>query len=193
MTLLYKNVSNLIPFDVNDLIDLSRFEIISEAPCEQFVHKQNLPPDVLNPKFLDFLRSKDIGVQKVSIWHWYCKDPYWAHIDCNAEGRILPAALNWTIKEHISQVNFYDIPDVEKTVRFGNEIDTGWRTDNVTAYIPVNVKGLTPDAIWNDRGPALINTSVPHLVLAPEMRTSVTVGVLNPNLSIDMLLERLQS
>lgn len=193
MTILYKNVSDLIPFNVNELIDLSRFEIITKPPCEQFVHKQNLSADVLNPKFLEFLKSKNIDVQKVSVWHWYCKDPHWAHIDCNADGEILPAALNWTIKDHISQVNFYDIPNLDKTVRFGNDVDTGWRTDNVTAYIPVDVKDRSPDAVWNDRGPALINTSIPHLIVAPEMRTSITIGVMPPVPSIDVLLKRLQS
>ncbi len=192
MTLLYKDVSNLIPFDVNTLINYDFVEIINDSPCDMFVHKQNLKPSVLNPEFLSFLNSKNINVQKVIVWHWFCKTARWAHIDCSAQGEILPAALNWTLEDHDSQVNFYNLPNVDKTVRFGNEIDTGWRTDNVTAYIPVNVEGVEPDAVWSTQGPALINTSIPHLIIAPQMRRSVSLGIYNP-VSIETLLERLQN
>jgi len=192
MTILYKDISNLIPFEVNDLINVDSIQIIDESPCEQFVHKQNLHATVLNPEFLIFLKSKNIEIEKVTIWHWFCTAARWAHIDCSTTGEILPAALNWTLEEHSSQVNFYDLPNVDKTVRFGNEVDTGWRTDNVTAYIPVNVEGLTPNAVWSNRGPVLINTSVPHLIIAPEMRRSVTLGI-RPPVPIEVLLERLQS
>jgi len=192
MTLLYQDISNLIPFDIDTLIDTSKIRILNSAPCEdQFVHKEIYGTDIVNEEFLLFLKNKNIKVDKIIIWHWFCKNPEWAHIDCSPSGEILPCAINWTINSNKSQVNFYNIKDIDKTVRFGNEIDTGWRTDNVTAYIPINVKNIIPDAIWNNRGPALINTSVPHLIIASEMRTSVSLGLSFPVPTIEETLKRL--
>lgn len=194
MTILYQDISSIIPFDLDDLIDTSNIEILKEAPCEdQFVHKQNYPTSIINRDFLEFLKNKNITLDKIIVWHWYCKDPEWAHIDCSSAGEILPCAINWTINSNISQVNFYNLDNVDKTVRFGNEIDTGWRTDNVTAYIPINVKGMIPDAVWNNRGPALINTSVPHLIVASEMRTSISLSISSPISTIEEVLKRLMS
>jgi hypothetical protein len=192
MTILYQNISTLIPFNIDALIDASKINVPKDNQCsDQFVHKETLPVDVINEKFLDFLKSKNINLDKVVIWHWICKDPEWAHIDCNSTGSIQPCAINWTINSNKSQVNFYNLSNIDKTIRFGNEIDTGWQTDNVTAYIPINVKGLVPDAVWNDRGPALINTSVPHLIVAPEMRTSISLGISSPVPTIDEVLKKL--
>ena len=194
MTILYQNISTLIPFDVDSLVDVTKINILKEAPCDdQFVHKEILPVDIINNDFLNFLKTKNISLDKVIVWHWFCKDPEWAHIDCSSSGEILPCAINWTINSNKSQVNFYNLPNIDKTVRFGNEIDTGWRTDNVTAYIPVNVKGIDPDAVWDDRGPAIINTSIPHLIVAPEMRTSISLGISPPVPTIDEVLKRLMS
>jgi hypothetical protein len=192
MTILYQNISTLIPFDVNSLVDITKINILKEAPCDdQFVHKEILPVDIINDDFLNFLKTKNISIDKVIVWHWFCKNPEWAHIDCSTSGEILPCAINWTINTNKSQVNFYNIDNVDKTVKFGNEVDTGWRTDNVTAYIPVNVKNMLPDAVWDNRGPALINTSVPHLIIAPELRTSISLGISPPVPTIDEVLKRL--
>ena len=194
MTILYQDISKYIPFEVDSLIDISKIKIVKDSPCgDQFVHKENTSIDVLNKDFLEFLEKKDIILDKVVVWHWLCEDPHWAHIDCSSDGEILPCAINWTINSNKSQVNFYDIPGVDKTVRFGNEIDTGWRTDNVTAYIPVDVKEIQPSDIWSDRGPALINTSVPHLIVAPEMRTSISLGIASPVPQIEDILSKLIS
>jgi hypothetical protein len=194
MTILYKNISKIIPFTIDSLIDLSKIKVIKEAPCDdQFVHKETYPVSVINENFISFLKNKNITLDKIVVWHWYCKDPEWAHIDCSSSGEILPCAINWTINSNDSQVNFYNLDNIDKTVRFGNEIDTGWRTDNVTAYIPVNVKNIIPDAVWNNRGPALINTSVPHLIVAREMRTSISLGISSPVPSIEEILNRLTS
>ena len=186
-----QTVDDLIPFDVDSLIDISCVEILETVPSEDnFVHKQSLPPEVLTPQFLKFLEEKDLEVSKVLVWTWLCKDPFIAHIDCNEKGEILPAAFNFTMNDNVSDVRFYDIPDVDKTVMFGNEANTEWKTDNVQAYIPVNVKDKAPAAIWNNRGPCVINTSVPHLIVAPEIRTSISLQFKN-HYDINTIIEKL--
>ena len=191
MTVFFRNVSSIIPFDVDDLIDLSKIEIFYESPCEDFIHKQSFKSDILNNNFLKFLNNKGIEVEKVLVWHWFNRDPFWAHIDSNNEGVVSPSAINWTINNNVSQVNFYQLTDAEKTVAFGNAVDKNSRTENVTSYIPINVKGLNPNAVWNDRGPTVINTSVPHLVIAPEMRTSISLNFKIPMPTIETVLDRL--
>ena len=191
MTVFFQNISSLIPFNINELIDLSKIEIFNEPPCEEFVHKQSFKSDILNNNFLKFLNNKGIEVEKVLVWHWFNRDPFWAHIDSNNEGVVSPSAINWTINNNVSQVNFYQLTDAEKTVAFGNAVDKNSRTENVTSYIPINVKGLTPNAVWNDRGPTVINTSVPHLVIAPEMRTSISLNFKIPMPTIETVLDRL--
>jgi len=194
MTIFYKNISHLLPFDFNNLVDVRSVKIIEEKNIsDQFVHKQTFDPNILNLEFVAYLKSKEILIDKIIIWNWFCNDPIWAHIDCDACGEISPCAINWTLNTNKSQVNFYDIDNIDKTVRFENEIDTGWKTDNVTAYIPINVKGIRPSAIWNDQGPALINTSIPHLIVAPELRTSVSLGIKFPVPSIEEVIRRLES
>ncbi len=191
MTVFFQNISSLIPFNINELIDLSKIEIFNEPPCEEFVHKQSFKSDILNNNFLKFLNNKGIEVEKVLVWHWFNRDPFWAHIDSNNEGVVSPSAINWTINNNVSQVNFYQLTDAEKTVAFGNAVDKNSRTENVTSYIPINVKGLNPNAVWNDRGPTVINTSVPHLVIAPEMRTSISLNFKIPMPTIETVLDRL--
>lgn len=184
MTILYQDLHNLIPFRVDSLIDISRIKIIADSPVnDQFVHKEEISLDIINKDFLNFLNDKGISISKAIVWHWLCKNPHWAHIDCDSNGEILSWAINWTVNNNKSCVNFYDLPNVDKTVRFGNEIDTDWKTDNVTSYIPVNVKNISPTASWDSRGPALINTSVPHLIVAPEMRTSISLSVFQTSTS----------
>jgi len=176
-----QNVSTLIPFDVNNLIDKTKIDILTEVPVvDNFVHKAKLSPEVLNPEFLKWLQDRDLDVQNVVIWHWLALDPHIAHIDCNGEGEILPAAVNWTLTYNKSQVQFYNMPGVDKTVMYGNEASTDWVTPNVTAYIPVDVKGITPADIWDDQGPCVINTSVPHIIVAPEIRTSASLQFIEP-------------
>lgn len=188
-----QEVQHLIPFNVDDLIDISCVEIINNPPVEDnFVNKVELPAEVLTPQFLNFLKERDLDVSKVLIWTWLCKNPHIAHIDCNAQGEILPAAFNFTMNDNVSDVRFYDLPDVDKTVMFGNQADTEWKTDNVQAYIPVDVKGIEPAAVWSNRGPCLINTSVPHLIVAPEIRTSVSLQFKKSE-TLEILLQKLSS
>jgi len=188
-----QEVQDLIPFDIDDLIDPSCVEIIDCVPVDDnFVDKVELPAEVLTPQFLNFLNEKDLEVAKVLVWTWLCKDPHIAHIDCNAEGEILPAAFNFTMNNNQSDVRFYDMPDVDKTVMFGNDADKEWKTENVQAYIPVDVTNITPAAIWNNRGPCLINTSVPHLIVAPEIRTSISLQF-KKTATIEELLQKLSS
>lgn len=191
MTTFFKNISCYIPFDIQDLVDLSDIQIYKDCPTSNFVHKQSFSSEILNPQFLKFLLSKNIKIQKVIVWNWYNRDSFWAHIDSNNQGVISPCALNWTLNNNSSQVNFYELPNVEKQVRYGNEIDNNSKTENVTSYIPINVQGLEPDAVWDDRGPAVINTSIPHLVIASQMRTSISLNFENPMPSIETILDRL--
>jgi hypothetical protein len=184
-----KSIKELIPFDVEDLLDKDKVEIFNQAP-NNWVHKGYLPPETLNPKFLKFLQDKDLDVDKVLVWHWFCDSPHIAHIDCDENGTILPSAMNWTITDNKSCVHFYDMPDVEKTVMFGNEADTEWDAPNVKAYIPIDVKNEVPAATWNDQGPCIINTSVPHLIVAPEIRTSISLQFKKP-VDILVLYEKL--
>ena len=191
MTVFYKNISDIIPFEINTLIDLSNVSIFDSPLSHQFVHKQSFSPVILNSKFLSFLKDKSIEVEKVLIWHWYIKDANWAHIDSNAEGVISCSAINWTLNKNITQVNFYNLNHNETAVRFGNEVDQTAQTDNVTSYIAINVNGSTPDAIWDDQGPAVINTSIPHLVVANQLRTSVSLNFVNPRLTVETIIDRL--
>lgn len=191
MTTYFQNISSILPFDKKDLIDVTDILFISEPSCQNFVHKQSLSPTVLNTDFHKFLSEKGLEVEKVLIWHWYNEDPYWAHIDSNDQGVVSPCALNWTLSTDSSQVNFYDIENVEKTVKFGNDIDENSITENVTSYIPINVKGLNPSAVWDDQGPAVINTSVPHMVVSSGMRISVSLNFKNPMPTIEDVIDRL--
>lgn len=172
----YKNISDIIPFDIDSLIDVSLVNIITESPVEDyFVNKKIYETSVLRKEFLNFMESKDLRINKVVVWHWLCSDPKIAHIDCNSKGEILPSALNWTLNNNDNRVQFYDMPDVEKTVMHGNEGALEFTTVDVTAYIPINIEKEIPITIWEDRGPAIINTSVPHLIIAKEMRTSFSL------------------
>lgn len=184
-------VDDLIPFAVDELIDKSSVEIFTQSK-ENWVHKGHLPPKALNPRFLKFLRDRDLDVDKVLVWHWKCNDPYIAHVDCDEKGVILPSALNWTLNDNVSCVNFYDMPDAEKVVMFGNQADTEWDAPNVKAYIPIDVKNETPAAVWDNRGPCIINTSVPHLIVAPEIRTSISLQFVKP-VDISILFEKLKN
>jgi hypothetical protein len=186
-----QDLSTVIPFDLDDLIDLSQVTIITQAPVEDnYVHKASLPPSVLNPKFLDYLEQRDLDIEKIVVWHWLTKNPHIAHIDSNQYGVVLPSAINWTLTSTNSRVQFYDLPNVKKVVMQSNEASAEWTTNNLTSYIPIDVSGIDPVDTWDTKGPCLINTSVPHLVVAPEIRTSVSLQLKNPR-SFDVILEKI--
>jgi hypothetical protein len=84
-----------------------------------------LPPEVLTPQFLKFLDERDLGVSKVLVWTWLCKDPHIAHIDCNDKGEILPAAFNFTMNNNKSDVRFYDMVYGQAATK-----NFGWNTGN---------------------------------------------------------------
>lgn len=178
MTILFEDLKSVIPFEIEQLIKPDSFDILTKETIDVedwFVHKENLDITVLNDDFRNWLTAKGLAPRRVIIWHWLCSSPDIAHIDCNSEGEIPTAALNWTVTDKKSWVQFYDMPGVEKTVMYGNQADTNWKTDNVSAYIPINVKGIKPSAIWDSQGPALLNIAEPHLIVAPEMRTAVSI------------------
>lgn len=175
----FEILKDIIPFDISQLVKPNSFEIITVDSIDTddlFVHKQHYEiEEILNEDFKNWLLDREVIPRRVLVWHWLCANPDIAHIDCNSEGEIPTAALNWTINDNKNQVQFYNIPDVKKEVVYGNQADVNWKMDNVTAYIPINVKGLKPAAIWNTRGPALLNIAEPHLIVAPEMRTAVSL------------------
>lgn len=178
MTILFEDLGKIIPFDIDQLIKTDTFKIYTKSDIDVedwFVHKQMLEIDALDDQFKEWLIKIGVPPKRVIIWHWLCSKPDIAHIDSNSEGEIPTAAFNWTINNNNNWVQFYDMPDVEKVVMHGNEADTNWKTDNVSSYIPVNVSNVEPAAIWNTRGPALLNIAEPHLIVAPEMRTSVSI------------------
>ena len=187
-------ISKFIPFNIDDLIDKSKVEILTEAPVsDNFVHKTKLSPEVLNSDFLKWLQSLDLDVESVVIWHWLALDPHIAHIDSDETGVTeTTCAINWTLTKSRSKVNFYNMPNVDKTVMYGNEAAADWVTPNVTAYIPVDVKGIKPIDDWSDQGPCLINISVPHMVVAPEMRISVSLQFAKP-WDFESVLEKLSN
>lgn len=178
MTVLYEDLSEIIPFDVDRLIKPGSYKLLTEEDIDVkdwFIHKQNLDVSVLEENFTQWLIDRGVPPRRVIVWHWLCSSPDIAHIDCDSNGEIATAALNWTATNKKSWVQFYDMPGIEKTVMYGNQADTSFKTDNVSAYIPVNVNGIEPSSIWNTRGPALLNISEPHLIVAPEMRTAISI------------------
>jgi hypothetical protein len=187
----YQNVNSLIPFDIDELIDLAKITILQTSPVEdKFAYTQTFGLDVLNPEFLKFLCEKDLEPKKVLIWHWLCKDPHIAHIDSNSAGTITPLALNWTLSTKRSQVNFYDVGDRAYEVKHGNEADTSFTIQHVASYIAVDVSGLEPNAIWQGRGPCLLNISKPHMIVAPDLRITVSLQFCK-DLGIESALNKL--
>ena len=56
----YKNISDIIPFDIDSLIDVSKINIIKESPVEDyFVDKKSYEISVLRKEFIDFMKSKN--------------------------------------------------------------------------------------------------------------------------------------
>jgi hypothetical protein len=89
-------ISKFIPFNIDDLIDKSKIEILTESPAsDNFVHKTKLSPEVLNPEFLKWLQSLDLDVESVVVWHWLALDPHIAHIDCDETGVTKLEGVTW--------------------------------------------------------------------------------------------------
>jgi hypothetical protein len=167
-----QNVSKLIPFDVDDLIDRSKIEILTAVPVvDNFVHNAKLSPEVLNPKFLKWLQEHDLDIQHVIIWHWLAADPHNAHVNYNSKGEILPATINWTLTTNESQVQFYNTSDVTSDV---------------------DIHGIKPIDTWGDRGPCLIDVNIPHMIIAPTIQIFVSLQFVEP-WNFETVLEKISN
>lgn len=181
MTPYFNNISDIVPFDVDDLIsNIDDLPLDFNVDTKNYVRKNVFGPEILNPKFVQWLKnSVDLTVQKVVLWHWHTDDdPTTAHIDSDPNGNISPgAALNWTISKDVTSVSWYDVKDVDYKVSFNNEGDKRWSTPNVEAYIAVKVNYKDRVTEWSDRGPAILDTTVPHMIYAPtHTRISISLN-----------------
>lgn len=175
----FENIFDIIPFEINSLIDISNLSLDFDIKEDNFVRKNSYDPSILNQDFVKWLKEKlDLSVEKVILWHWKTdKNPNLAHIDSNTKGDISPgAAINWTLSKEFTSVAWFKKENIEYKVSMNNEADRRWNTPNVEAYIAVPVNYADRLAEWSDRGPALIETSIPHLIYAGE-HTRVSVSL----------------
>jgi hypothetical protein len=164
------------PFAKDEFFNDSTFNIDINTPITDFVKKNVYGVDVLNQDFRQYLDDLvGANMSKVVIWYWGNTDLKMAHIDCNSKKEIHPFAINWVLNPHLSQVNFYDKTEEELSYGFGDNSLPGIKTENVTAYIPVDVSNSTPSSIWSTKGPCLLNTSIPHMIETPEFRISASI------------------
>jgi hypothetical protein len=153
-----------------------QFNIDINTPVTDFVKKSVLDIEVLNPVFRDYLNNL-VGAQmnKVIVWYWGNSDLKVAHIDCNSNKEVHPFAVNWVLNPQDSQVNFYDISQEEFALGFGDDGASGLKTENVTAYIPIDVSNSIPAASWTTKNLCLLNTSIPHMIETAEFRVSASI------------------
>lgn len=172
----FLEIGNQITIDSTQYIIENAVSIDIDTPIYDFVKKEKYPPTVLNPLFREYLDDL-IGAHsnKLVIWYWGPIKCNMAHIDCNTKKEIHPFAINWVLNEQHSRVNFYDIPNEELTYAEGDSGFTGLKTENVTAYIPVDVTGVTPKAIWDTKELCILNTSFPHMIETNNYRVSASI------------------
>jgi len=171
----YFELTDFLPFKKESLIDISCLTILTDVIDENFVRKDNYSPDVLSPAFSDYLNDLSLEIRKIIVWHWKTTNPSIAHVDSGPTGETINSAINWTLNENRTQVNFYDINVEDYEVSIGNSIVPEWKMDNVGSFIPIYVKDVTPTAIWSGTEPCLINPFIPHMVEAPELRVTVSL------------------
>jgi len=200
MTPYFNNISDIVPFNVDELIpNIDNLPLDFNVSTENYVRKNVYEPDILNPNFIQWLKDTvNLSVQKVVLWHWHTDtNPTLAHIDSDPEGNIAPgAALNWTISKTPTSVSWYDVKDIDYTVSFNNEGDKRWTTPNVEAYIAVKVNYNDRVATWDDRGPAILDTTVPHMIYAPNhtrISISLNFGEFNDYNDISNRFQKLRS
>lgn len=187
MTPYYFDLSTHIPFNKQDLVDVSCLNLLDSIDSDNFVQKDNYTTEVLNQDFLKYLEDKGVKVRKVVVWHWLASDPHIAHIDSGPDGDTVTAAINWTLTTG-SQVNFYPAQESTHEVKYGNQDIPDWSTTNVGSYIPIDVQGEEPIAVWSSDGPCLINPAVPHMIVAKVPRISVSLQF-EENIPFDELVE----
>lgn len=163
-------------FDKEEFFNDAKFNVDIDTPITDFVKKNVFGTDVLNQNFRDYINDL-VGAKmnKVVIWYWGNSNLKFAHIDCNSKKEIHPFAINWVLNSQPSQVNFYDKTDKELTYGFGDNGIPGLKTENVTAYIPVDVSNSTPASAWKTKGLCLLNTSIPHMIETSDYRISASI------------------
>jgi len=176
----YQDIASIIPFKVDELIPkdiLDTLPLNFNIERDKYVRKNIFSKNILNPNFVKWLESRiDMNIDKVVIWHWRVDHPNIAHIDCNPEGKIAPnAAINWTISTSPTSVQWFDTDNWELKISMQNDEFPDWDMPNVEAYIAVKVNSDNKDDEWNGRGPAIINTRIPHMIYAPKTRISVSL------------------
>ena len=164
------------PFAKEEFFNDAKFNIDISTPITDFVKKNVFGVDVLNQDFRQYVDDL-VGAKmnKVVIWYWGNSDLKFAHIDCNSKKEIHPFAINWVLNTQQSQVNFYDKTDEELAYGFGDNGIPGLKTENVTAYIPVDVSDSIPATAWATKGLCLLNTSIPHMIETAEYRISASI------------------
>lgn len=164
------------PFDRDQFFDNKNFSIDIDTPVTDFVKKNLYDTNILNQDFLEYVNDL-VGAKmnKVIIWYWGNTDLKIAHIDCNSQKEIHPFAINWVLNSQDSQVNFYDKTNEELAYGFGNNGIPGLKTENVTAYIPIDVSEDTPTIAWNSKDLCLVNTSLPHMIETNTFRISASI------------------
>lgn len=177
----FQDVSDVIPFHVDDLLSKDAdLPLDFNVDTENYVRKNVFDASILNPDFVKWMKSElDLEIQKAVIWHWKTDcDPRVAHIDSDVNGKISPGtALNWTLSKEYTTVSWYDKKPSDYRVSMANEADKRWNTPNVEAYIAVDVDYKDRVAEWADRGPVILDTSIPHMIYAVDCtRVSVSLN-----------------
>lgn len=164
------------PFTSDQFFNDKNFSIDINTPVTDFVKKNIYGVDILNQDFRQYVDDL-VGAKmnKVVIWYWGNTDLKIAHIDCNSKKEIHPFAINWVLNPQASQVNFYDKTDEELAFGFGDNGIPGLKTENVTAYIPVDVTNDTPAVAWSTKRLCLLNTSLPHMIETDSFRISASI------------------
>jgi hypothetical protein len=179
------------PFDSNEYFNNTEFNINIDTPVTDFVKKNVHGIEILNQDFRNYINDL-VGAKmnKVVIWYWGNTDLKIAHIDCNNKKEIHPFAINWVLNHQESQVNFYHKTEEELKLGFGSDNIPGLKTENVTAYIPVDVKDSTPAAIWGTKKLCILNTSIPHMIETPTFRISASIQF-DIDVKFDTTIERI--
>jgi hypothetical protein len=164
------------PFNNEEYFDDRSFSIDLDSAVTGFVKKNVFDPEILNQQFKQYINNL-VGaeIKKVVIWYWGTSTLKMAHIDCNDKKEIHPLAINWVLNSQTSRVNFYNKTQEDLDIGFGDNGVPGLKTENVTAYIPVDVSNSVPAVAWSTKTLCLLNTSIPHMIETNEYRISASL------------------
>jgi hypothetical protein len=166
------------PFSPKSAINIEKLKPINYNRTQPYVDLTEISIDCLKSDFKDFLESKiQTRVKKVINMHWFNPTAHIAHIDCNAKGEILPAAFNLVLDDRFNYVNFYDnsiVQDLKLSDNSSNG-DHGSVEYNANPVFSIDVMNIPVKAVWHSKGPCLLNTTFPHMVVAPEVRNTISI------------------